>query len=106
MSVSGRSQVSAGSELLDLYAVDTDRSMLEGIDRLFQTQDEAVARQSLDLFSQFLKDHKRFPESTSIKAFDALIEGLLNVANTNPAPDAGRGISLLLAFLSSGTFYR
>ena len=89
---------------MDLYAVDTDRAMLEGIDRLFQTQDETLARQCLDLFTQFLKDRKRFPESASIKAFDALIEGLLNVANTNPAPDAGRGMSLLLAFLTTGTF--
>jgi hypothetical protein len=98
-----RSAVSAGSELLDLYTMDVDRAMLEGVDRIFQSADDVVSRPVLDVFTQFIKEHKRFPEATSAKVFDSLIEGLLNVCNTNPSPEAGRAMSVLLAFLTSGS---
>jgi hypothetical protein len=91
------------SDLLDLYTLEPDRAVLEGIDRLVQSQDEPAFRDVLDVFSTFLKDRKRFAESVSVKAFDGLIEGLLNVCNTPGSGEVGRALSVLLGFLNSGT---
>lgn len=98
-----RSSVVSHSPWLDRYMIDAERAVLDGIETFAQTQDEAVIHDILELFAQFLRDRKRFPESTSLKAIDALIEGLLNVCNLTPSPEAGRAMGVLLGFLSSGT---